>query len=118
MTWAKRLTGKSRKLRRRQTDPERRLWRGLRNSALGFKFRRQHPLLEQYIADFACVEAKLILELDGAGHLERAHEDAVRDERLARAGWRVLRIGNHEVVKNTGGVLQRIFALLHPSASR
>lgn len=117
MDWAKRLSGKARKLRRHQTDSEAQLWRALRNSALGFKFRRQHPVLGQYIADFACVEAKLIIELDGAGHFERVNADTVRDERLSCAGWRVLRVGNHEVVGNIGGVLQRVFALLHPSAN-
>ena len=54
----------ARALRRDMTDAERKLWSGLRGEQLGFKLRRQHPL-GNYIADFACLEPKLIVELDG-----------------------------------------------------
>ena len=57
--------GRARSLRRGQTNAERRLWARLRNRQVsGFKFRRQLPL-DRYVADFACVEARLIVELDG-----------------------------------------------------
>jgi BirA family biotin operon repressor/biotin-[acetyl-CoA-carboxylase] ligase len=51
------------------TDSERKLWSGLRGEQLGFKFRRQHPL-GNFIADFACLEPKLIVELDGSQHAD------------------------------------------------
>jgi very-short-patch-repair endonuclease len=54
----------ARELRRGMTESERKLWSGLRAEQLGFKFRRQHPL-GNYIADFACLDPKLIVELDG-----------------------------------------------------
>ncbi|TDM99577.1 hypothetical protein CEE86_13930, partial [Lactobacillus crispatus] len=61
-------TPRARSLRRTQTSAEAKLWRVLRNRALnGWKFRRQHPI-DRYIVDFACIEAKLIVEVDGATH--------------------------------------------------
>jgi very-short-patch-repair endonuclease len=62
----------ARTLRRNPTDAERRLWRHLRSRQLfGYKFRRQYPIAG-YIADFACVEAGLVIELDGGQHLAQA----------------------------------------------
>ena len=55
----------ARALRREMTDSERKLWTGLRAEQLGVKFRRQHPL-GNYIADFACLDPMLIVELDGS----------------------------------------------------
>ena len=58
----------ARRLRRDQTDVERKLWFALRDRRLhGFKFRRQQPV-GSYIVDFICFEAKLIIELDGGQH--------------------------------------------------
>ena len=66
----------SRRLRRDMTDAEQKLWQSLRSGQLGgLKFRRQHPI-PSYIADFCCVAEKLIVELDGSQHSERA--DATR----------------------------------------
>jgi very-short-patch-repair endonuclease len=70
---------RARTLRRGATDYERMLWRGLRSKQLaGFRFRRQHPL-GPYIADFVCLEARLIVELDGEHHELRISADARRD---------------------------------------
>jgi very-short-patch-repair endonuclease len=58
-------------LRKRVVPAEALLWKALRNRALGgFKFRRQHPI-DSYVVDFACVECKLAVELDGQSHLNR-----------------------------------------------
>ena len=77
----------------------------------GCKFRRQLPI-DRYFADFACVEAKLIIELDGGQHGERATEDAERTDVLERLGWRVIRFWNHHLFLETDGVLETILAEL------
>ena len=106
---------RARALRRRMTDAELILWSRLRARQLdGFKFRRQHPVAP-YIADFACVEAKLIVELDGDTHgtpKELAH-DARRSAFLEAAGWTVIRAFNVDVYRNLDGVLTQISDALH-----
>lgn len=65
-------------LRKQLTDAEQQLWHRLRRRQLnGFKFRRQYPI-GPYVADFVCIEARLIVELDGGQHLERQAQDAAR----------------------------------------
>ena len=81
---------RARSLRREMTDAERKLWSGLRGEQLGAKFRRQHPL-GHYIADFVCLEMKLIVELDGSQHADQAVHDARRTEFLNSAGFEVMR---------------------------
>ena len=61
-------THRARQLRQSPPDAERALWQDLRDrQILGQKFRRQHPV-GRYFADFACIEAMLIVELDGGQH--------------------------------------------------
>ncbi len=76
----------------------------------GFKFRRQRPI-GAYIADFACIERKLIIEIDGGQHAESV-ADMARTRWLARDGWRVLRFWNNEVLTNPAGVLSEILKVL------
>lgn len=100
----------ARKLRREQTDVERKLWFALRDRRFhAFKFRRQQPI-GPYIVDFVCFEAKLVIELDGDQHGDAAHEiyDEARTKRLAADGFRVIRFANHEVNENFEGVLDAI----------
>ncbi|WP_423604127.1 endonuclease domain-containing protein [Sphingomonas sp. MS122] len=98
------------KLRRDRTDAEDRFWQAVRNRRLdGFKFRFQHSLWP-YVADFACLEAMLIVELDGGQHSEA--EDARRTAFLEAKGFRVLRFGNHDVLENLEGVLAVVAAAL------
>jgi very-short-patch-repair endonuclease len=85
----------ARTLRRNETDYEYRLWQALRNRATGFKFRRQHPI-GPYVADFACPEAKLVIEIDGPWHEKRVAQDAKRTEELKKFGYEVLRIALKE----------------------
>jgi very-short-patch-repair endonuclease len=104
----------ARSMRREFTDAEARLWRYLRSRGIeGFKFRRQHPF-EGCILDFYCHEAKLALELDGGQHDDdrQVARDAARHRALARAGIRVLRFWNPEVLRNTIGVLEEIRSAL------
>ncbi len=89
------------------------MWSGLRHDQLGCRFRRQHPV-PPYIVDFACVEAKLIVEVDGGQHTDS--HDQVRDENLKLQGWRVIRFWNNEVLENRDGVLQVIAAALAASS--
>ncbi len=105
-------TGLARKLRDNMTDAEMRLWQHLRDRRLlGFKFRRQMPIGE-FIADFACLDTRLIIELDGGQHVERAELDALRTQQLGELGFRVVRFWNDDVLLRPDDVLERIIALL------
>jgi len=95
----------ARRLRRDTTEVERRLWRALRRDTLGVTFRRQHAI-PPYIADFACIELRLVIELDGGQH--GGARDAARDAAMACEGWQVLRFWNNEVMDNPDGVVARI----------
>jgi very-short-patch-repair endonuclease len=97
----------ARNLRKRMTRQEIKLWMRLRElRRLGFHFRRQSPILE-YIVDFECRKAMLVIEVDGGQHnLEPAIEaDRIRDDTLRNAGYRVLRFWNHDIDQNLDGVL-------------
>jgi len=98
----------ARQLRIKQTDTENLLRSRLRAHRLfGLKFRRQQPISE-YVVDFLCPEKKLIVELDGGQHQERAGYDAARDAWLKSEGYTVLRYWNNEVKGNLEGVLEDI----------
>ena len=107
----------ARALRAEGADAEQTLWRHLRARQLsGHKFRRQHPI-GPYIADFVCVECKLVVEWDGGQHVQgRAPAyDERRTQFLNTQGWQVLRFWNHEVLTELAAVLQAIaLALSHP----
>lgn len=64
------------------------------------------------MADFACVERGLIVEVDGGQHSEQAEADAVRTRALQARGFRVLRVWNNEVMANLEGVLAVILRAL------
>ncbi|MEO7033354.1 MAG: endonuclease domain-containing protein [Polyangiaceae bacterium] len=74
------------------TATEQLLWNHIRGRRLGVVFRRQVPLLGRFIADFLAPAKRLVVEVDGAYHGERAHADARRDLALERAGYRVPRL--------------------------
>ena len=105
----------ARRLRKEMTAAETMLWRSLRNRGIAAKFRRQVPL-GPYVADFACVAARLVVELDGRPHdaPERRALDRCRDQWLAEQGWRVLRIPNDIVIGGGDIVIDRIKAALAP----
>ncbi|MDT8450185.1 MAG: peptide chain release factor N(5)-glutamine methyltransferase [Wenzhouxiangellaceae bacterium] len=101
-------------LRRQMTDAECRLWHRLRKRQLhGYKFRRQHTV-GPFIADFACIEAGLIVEVDGGQHSEQRAEDEARTRFLRSRGFKVLRFWNNEVLKETDVVLEVISQALCP----
>ncbi|HXQ10612.1 MAG TPA: DUF559 domain-containing protein [Caulobacteraceae bacterium] len=110
-------TLRARELRRFATDAEHVLWSRLRNRQLeGCKFRRQAPI-GRFIADFACLERRLVIELDGGQHAEQTRYDGMRTQALEAAGWTVLRFWNHEVLQNVEGVLIAVIAALNAAAS-
>jgi very-short-patch-repair endonuclease len=107
----------ARKLRRDATDAERTMWLLLRDRRLGgVKFRRQVPV-GSYVADFASIEHRLVVEPDGGQHAD-SPSDVRRDAFLADAGWRVLRFWNNDMLTNRDGVLEVILRALTPSVSR
>ena len=86
------------------------MWSILRSRQLaGCKFRRQVPI-DRYFADFACLETRLVVELDGGQHVEQADYDAERTRALETRGWRVLRFWNNDVLENIEGVAEAILA--------
>ncbi len=110
---------RARHLRKNPTEAENRLWTALRRQQIGdAKFRRQVPF-GPYVADFACLSARLIIELDGGQHAARAKGDEQRDAWFAARGYRTVRFWNNEVFENFDGVLTAIAKTLqrspHPS---
>jgi very-short-patch-repair endonuclease len=92
------------------TDAARALWRELRLRQMGVKFRRQHPL-GKYVLDFACIEARLCIEVDGSHHATRL-SDAARTEFLKREGYEVLRFWDNEVLTAIHSVKEAIWKAL------
>ena len=92
------------KLRKEPTPAERKLWSRIRNDQLGVTFRRQHAV-GNYIPDFCCPKAKLIIELDGSQHLEQEKYDEERTNYFQSLGYKVIRFWNSEVMNNMESVL-------------
>jgi very-short-patch-repair endonuclease len=91
-------------LRQNMTDAERSIWRILRSAQMdGHRFRRQVPF-GQYIADFVCQDARLIIEIDGGQHAQSSPDEAKRTRFLEDQGYRILRFWNNEVLSNLEGV--------------
>jgi very-short-patch-repair endonuclease len=101
---------RARDMRRMLTDAERKLWYALRDRRLQtVKFRRQAPI-GFYIADFLCVQHRLVVEVDGSQHAQSSR-DAARDAWLQREGYRVLRFWNRDVLTARESVLATIAAV-------
>jgi len=107
----------ARRLRANQTGAEIALWRHLRQlETKGTHFRRQVPI-GAYVADFACLASRLVIELDGSHHGEgsnKAH-DNTRTKWLESEGYRVLRFWNNDLTENLDGVLEMIYGALYGS---
>jgi len=105
----------ARQLRQRSTPAEETLWEALRGRRLaGARFRRQHTL-GPYVLDFCCAEHRLVVEVDGSVHNAHRAYDEARTEHLQAHGYRVLRVGNDEVMSDLDGVLAHIAAALTPN---
>ena len=99
-------------MRSAPTEAEHRLWQILRAKRFaGHKFKRQLPI-DHYIADFACLASRLIIEADGSQHADSARDER-RDAYLRAQGFRILRFWNNEIFDNEEGVTARIFDALH-----
>jgi very-short-patch-repair endonuclease len=109
LTGPGRTAAKARKLRKTMSLPEVLLWRELRKRPAGLKFRRQHPAGE-FILDFACLEARLAVEIDGESHDRSGNPayDAARDDWLMAQGFRTLRIPAREVLGKLEAVVRFI----------
>ncbi len=104
----------SRRLRKNQTDAEKKIWYFLRNRRFsGLKFRRQYPI-GSFIVDFCCLEKKIIIEVDGSQHFEQVSSDAQRTFFLHQQGFKVLRFWNNEVLNKSEAVLEAILLTLLP----
>ncbi len=111
------LITNARQLRSNTTDAERKLWYLLRANRLeGYKFRRQFPM-DTYIADFVCLEQRLVIELDGGQHALAQTYDAKRTAYLESQGFQVLRFWNNDVLGNIEGVLEVILSALRSPLS-
>ena len=105
-------TDRARVLRKNSTDAEKRLWQHIRRYQInGCKFRRQQPI-GPYIVDFACLEKKLIMEVDGGQHVLQVEDDNARTEWLRLQGFPGLRFWNNQVFKKIGGVQSSILRKL------
>ena len=103
---------RSRTLRSSMTDAEQRMWSILRKRQMdGYKFRRQHPL-GSFILDFVCLEAKLIIEVDGGQHAEQQDYDQRRTQWLKTQGYHVMRFWNNEVLNDIEAVKEAIWRKL------
>ncbi len=99
----------ARHLRSNMTDAEQSLWQRLRQRQIhGLKFRRQHPC-GYFILDFACIEIKLAIEVDGGQHADAAFYDEERSHWLKQQGWTVLRFWNNQVLDELDAVMEEIF---------
>jgi len=112
----KRLINLSRELRKNQTKQETIFWNAVRGNALGVKFRRQHTVNNKYIADFACVEQNLIIEIEGQ-HCDNKN-DKIRDVEIMQNGYKILRFWNNDIDGNLEGCIEVVKKALTPTLSR
>jgi very-short-patch-repair endonuclease len=114
LPYNKNLLLRSRELRNNMTDTERALWSKLRRKQLkGYQFYRQ-KIIGNYIVDFYCPKARLVVEVDGAQHYseEMLEADKQRDDYLRGNALTVIRFSNLEVRKNLDGVVEGVLECL------
>ncbi|MGH7799549.1 MAG: endonuclease domain-containing protein [Thermodesulfobacteriota bacterium] len=110
----KNLKPLARELRKNMTDAEKLLWSKVRRKQLmGYQFYRQRTI-GNYIADFYCPKARLVIEIDGGQHYFEGgvEADRVRDIYITNLGLRVLRFTNMDVLQNIEGALGTIYDFL------
>ena len=99
----------SRKLRQKQTEAEKSIWRHVRNRRiLNCKFKRQF-IIEHYIVDFICLKIKLVIEIDGGQHEWQTEYDENRTQFLESEGSGVIRYWNNQVLMQLDVVLNDIY---------
>jgi very-short-patch-repair endonuclease len=102
------LDERAREMRHAPTSSEARLFEAVRGKRLGVSFRRQVPLAGRFIADLYASEVRLVVEVDGLCHADRARADARRDRALERIGCRVLRLEAALVMNDLPAAVERI----------
>jgi very-short-patch-repair endonuclease len=103
------VVARAQTLRATSTEPEKKLWRRLRDRRLGgAKFVRQAPV-GPYYADFVCRACQLIVEIDGSQHVDSAYDDK-RGATLNGLGYRILRFWNADVLGSIDDVCETIVA--------
>ena len=110
LPYSRNLKQYSRQLRENMTDAERHLWARIRMKQLkGYQFYRQKPIGD-YIVDFFCPRAKLVIEVDGSQHFsdEITEYDRIRNEYLSSLGLRVLRFTNIDVLTHIESIVESI----------
>ena len=108
----------ARTMRANATEAEQKLWSRLRKRQLcGFQFRRQYSI-GPYFADFFCLKAKLVIEVDGSQHEDQKEQDERRSAFLRASGYRVLRFWNFEVMSDVDSVVERIAEVLRRTQRR
>lgn len=111
----KNLKQPSRDLRNNMTDAEQLLWQRLRRKQiLGLQFYRQKPILN-FIVDFYCPAANLVIDCDGGQHYtaEGLEADRARDQALAQLGLNVLRFDNRQILTEIDGVVEKIYCVVN-----
>jgi len=113
------LFANARELRRHPTPAEEKLWQQLRNNQMGYKYRRQHPMMK-YVVDFFCFELRLAIEVDGPIHEQPLNklEDEQKQKDLESDGITVIRFTNQEVLEHTDEVLKQIHLMQEMLANR
>ena len=107
------LKGNAKSLRKNMTDSELKLWSRIRRRQIcGLQFYRQRPI-GNYIVDFYCPLARLVLEVDGSQHMQKVHvaKDKARDSFLKQHGLRVLRFDNVQVLNQLDAVIDKIYQI-------
>ena len=110
------ITETVRKLRKKSTPAEKELWQKLRaHRFMGLKFKRQEPIIFEYdnkkhffIADFLCLNNKMIIEVDGKIHDYQKKYDIIREDILVNLGYKVVRYKNEEILNNLNKVLIKL----------
>lgn len=109
--------GNAKQMRHQPTEAENILWQLLRGKKTGYKFRRQHPILD-YIPDFVSLDKKLIIEVDGGYHqeIEQKKLDEARTDYLKQQGYSIIRFSNQEVLSNPDKVVEKIVSKIQESS--
>ena len=97
----------ARENRKNPTEAEDKLWQLVRNSKLGYRFRRQHAI-SRFIVDLVCIERKLVVEIDGGIHETQKREDAERTAIIQYEGFKVIRFSNEAVLTDISSVLEKL----------
>ena len=114
LSYDKQLKTLSQHLRKNMTDAENMVWLKLgRKQLKGYQFYRQ-KIIGNYIVDFYCPNANLVIELDGGQHYSEMGQakDRTRDDALKKMGLKVLRFSDRDVFENMGGVMEEVWSYL------